>query len=111
MPPRKSVEMSFKIHEDLSVNPELLGTVIGHLLVEERDIKSLYAYLQNGDPVRPEKDQRGISLQISGKKCTDEQGNKFLKLAVEPDPQYRRKEIELAAESLAAFLKGDVLHP
>ena len=103
--------MSFIIQGDLSANAELPGTVIGRLLIEERDIKPLYAYLQNGEPVGPDKDHRGISLEISGQKCTDEHGKTFLRLVVEPDPQYRKKEVQLAAESLAAFFNGDVLYP
>ena len=103
--------MGFIIEGDLSANAELPGTVSGRLFIEERDIKPLYAYLQNGEPIGPDKDHRGIFLQIRGQMCTDEQGNKFMKLGVEPDPQYRKKEVQLAAESLAAFFGGEVLHP
>ena len=101
--------MSFIIQGDLSANSELPGIVTGRLLIEERDIKPLYAYLQNGEPVGPDKYHRGILLQISGQMCTDEQGNKFMKLAVEPDPQYRKKEVQLAAESLADAFNGEIL--
>lgn len=101
--------MGFLIEGELV--PNAPGTATGQLFIEERNIKPLYAYLQNGEPIGPDKDHRGISLKISGQKCTDVHGKTFLRLLVEPDAQYRRKEVQLAAESLAAFFNGDVLYP
>ena len=101
--------MGFLIKGDLAADDSLHGTAIGRLFIEERDIKPLYAYLKNGQPIGPDKDLRCIPLQICGEKCTNEDGTVSIRLSVVPDPLYRKKEAQQGAEILAAALSGEIL--
>lgn len=84
------------------------GMASGRLFVEERDIRSLYEYLKNGEPYGPG-NQRVIPLLIDGEKCLGEDGIPYMHLTVKPDPRYRKKEVQLAAESLADAFNGEIV--
>ena len=101
--------MGFLIEGEFVPDANAPGTAKGQLLIEERDIKPLYAYLQNGEPTGPDKEHRCIPLQITGEKCTNKDGTKYMRLRVAPDPHYRRKEVQLDAEALAAAFNGEIL--
>ena len=101
--------MEFLVTGVLESDTTRPGIASGRLFVEERDIAALYEYLRNGEPYGPG-DQRVIPLLIDGEKCRGSDGTPYMHLTVKPDPKYRKKEVQLSAESLADAFNGEIIN-
>ena len=102
--------MTFSIEGLLTSNSNKDGSASGVIAVEESAIKPLYEYLKNGEPQDSSiLECRAIPLALRAYKHVAENGFVYLRLAVEPHSKYRKKDVHLSAEALAAAFNGEIL--
>lgn len=80
----------------------------GHLSVPESHIRSLYEYLQNGEPHGPDGDNAVPMLLVAEKKVWRD-GFVYMSVNALPHPGYKKKKVQLSAEALADAFNGEII--
>ena len=100
---------AFSLEGMLAPDTSTPGTASGLICVEEKDLEPLFAYLKNGELCGPDSDL-AIPLAVRAHKHVMEDGYAFMKLVVEPHPKYKKHQVQLSAEALAASFNGELLY-
>ena len=101
--------MEFSVEGMLVPDTSNRGTASGLICVEEKDLEPLFAYLKNGEPYGPDS-HLAIPLAVRSHNRLMEDGSKCVKLVVEPHPKYKKRQVQLSAEALAAAFNGELLY-